>query len=139
MKAWTVNISKTGSIAAQYCFPDGAKITLISNGYAGPPVSIRIYEGNESHHINPACNNTLEYSGTDAAITKLLDEAEADGETGTFEFTATGLVYVNIYTENIPGNKTENRVLLGEIFKEDPNNVYDYYDDPRLGHTWSGH
>jgi hypothetical protein len=116
-------------------FPDGAKITFIANGWAGTPVSIRIYEGNESHHINPACVNTLEYSSTNGALTKQLDDEEADGETGTFEFTATGLLYVNIYTENTPGSKLMNRVLLGELFKINPSQVTDYYDDPRHGHT----
>jgi hypothetical protein len=118
-------------------FPDGTKITTLASGYAGPPISISIYDGAESHYINANCNyvNTLEHSSTNTAIAKLLDDAEPDGETSTFEFTAMGLVWVNIYTEDVAGNKVMNRVLLGELNRSNPNQVIDHYDDPRLGHT----
>lgn len=118
-------------------FPDGAKITTVATGEAGAPISISIYEGAQVHHINANCNymNTLEYSAVSACVAKQLDDAEADGETGTFEFTATGLLYVNTYTEDTPGNKVMNRVSLGELERGNPTLVRDYYDDPRLPHT----
>jgi len=33
------------------------------------------------------------------------------------------------------GTKVNNRVMLGEIKRSLPNNVNDFYDDPRFGHT----
>lgn len=115
-------------------FPDGAKVTLIADGVNGPLISVSIYDGAESHRINPVCN-TLESSSTILTTAQQLDNAEADGETGAIEFTASGLVFVNIYTENTVGNKVMNRYNLGEIFRNNPNMVNDHYDDARLGHT----
>lgn len=109
-------------------FPDGAKITMIAIGYE--LLSVTIYDGQECHHINTACNNMLEYSSATSTITQQLDDAEPDGETGTFEITATGLLFYNIYTETTLGVKVEKHVPLGEIFKDRPTTVNDYYDDP---------
>jgi hypothetical protein len=118
-------------------FPDGTKITTVAAGEVGAPISISIYEGAQAHHINANCNylNVVEYSAVKDCMTKQLDDAEADGETATFEFVPTGLLYVNIYTEVTPGNKVMNRVPLGEIERNNPTLVRDYYDDLRLGHT----
>ncbi|HMR90910.1 MAG TPA: hypothetical protein PKC69_01285 [Chitinophagaceae bacterium] len=117
-----------------FIFPDGAKITMTGDGVYGPLTSISIYDGADSHHINPACN-TVTYSSGSSAAAQQRDDSEPDGETATIEFTAEGLIYLNIYTENTPGNKVMQRVLLGEIKRDNPNNVTDYFDDPRLGHT----
>ena len=111
-------------------FPDGAKVTMIANGRNQVYQSVTIYDGNQCHHINASCNatyNTLEYSSANSAFTKRLDDAEADGETGTFEITATGLLFNNIYNEMTPGQKVEKRVPLGELFKDEPGRVADYY------------
>lgn len=115
-------------------FPDGAKITTVYEDNFGPLLSVSIIEGNAFHHINFACN-TVEYSSTNSPYAKQLDDAEADGETSTFEFTETGLLYLNIYIEDVAGQKVEERVPLGELFKDDPKKINDYFDDPRLGHT----
>lgn len=115
-------------------FPDDAKITMVSSGETDPIISITIYEGNEIHHINMDCN-ILEYSSANSKYTKELDDAETDGETGTFEFTETGILFLNIYTEDVAGQKVEERVILGELFIDEPTTVNDYYDDPKLGHT----
>lgn len=123
-------------------FPDGAKITFVSESESGPLVSVSIYDGAESHHINCGCG-VLEHSSTSQSIVSKLDDAEADGETSAIEFvysntnpgTITGLLFVNIYDEQTPGNKVQNRVKLGEINIANPNQVNDYFDDPRLGHT----
>lgn len=115
-------------------FPDGAKVTMVCDGNIGPMQSISIYEGNQYHHFNPTCN-TLEYSVVNASDINQFDDAEPDGETGTFEFTETGLLFLNIYTENAPGQKTEERIPLGELFYDSPNTVQDHFDDPRIGHT----
>lgn len=110
---------------------------MVAASEAGALISISIYEGGEAHHINANCNNqnVPEYSGIKESMAKQLDDAEADGETGTFEFTPTGLLYENIYTENTPGNKVGNRVPLGELEHDNPTKVNDLFDDPRLGST----
>jgi hypothetical protein len=115
-------------------FPDGAKLTFITNGLYGPIVSISIYDGAECHHINPVCR-TVEYSASSIEISKQLDDLEPDGEAAAFEFTSTGLLYLNTYTEEAAGNKIPQRVPLGEIFRANPTQVKDYFDDPRLAAT----
>lgn len=115
-------------------FPDGAKITFVAADTAAQLLSISIYDGTEYHRINPTCH-ALEFSVSDVCNVQNLDNAEADGETGTFEFTSTGLILYNSYTEDTPGNKINNRVNLGELETASPSLVRDYFDDPRLGHT----
>jgi hypothetical protein len=108
-------------------FPDGAKMTLVADGKTGPLQSISIYDGAESHHINVTCN-TVEESLAKSSVAQALDDAEADGETGTFEFTETGLLYKNIYTEDEPGKKVENVQPIAELNRDNPNQVIDYFD-----------
>ena len=109
--------------------PDGAKVTMIADGRQGALQSISIYNGSETHHINVTCN-TLEYSSANSAAAPGLDDDEADGETSTYEISSTGLILVNIYLEDTPGDKVMNRVLLGELYRDSPTKVDDYYDDP---------
>lgn len=118
-------------------FPDGAKITWAAQSDSLRVLTISIYEGADSYRFNTdtACNRILEHSLADECITQALDNAEADGEASSFEITSTGLLFFNLYTEDTPGNKVENRYNLGEIFINNPNQVNDFYDDPRLGHT----
>ncbi len=112
-------------------FPDGAKITMVADGRFGQMLSISIFDGKQCHVFNPTCN-TLEYSSANSPFVKQIDDAEADGETGTFEFTNTGLLYANIYTESIAGQKIETRVPIGEMFRDKPNTVNDYWTDAPL-------
>lgn len=107
-------------------FPDGARITFYTDGFQGPVLSVTIYDGEEVHHINPACN-TIEYSTAHSAYANELEEAEPDGEAGTFEITATGLLFVNLYTEDTAGAKVMNRVLLAELSRANPSQVIDYF------------
>ncbi|RYG05063.1 MAG: hypothetical protein EOO02_04640 [Chitinophagaceae bacterium] len=90
--------------------------------------------GAQTHHFNAVCN-TLERSVRDLAATQELDNVQPDGETSTIEISSTGLIFVTLYVENMAGVKATQRVLLGEIFLNKPNQVNDYYDDPRLGAT----
>ncbi|HRQ51216.1 MAG TPA: hypothetical protein PLR74_11805 [Agriterribacter sp.] len=115
-------------------FPDGTKITCVAAGPNKSVTAISIYDGANAHHLNITCN-TIEYSASNAAVAKRLDELQPDGETSTYELTDTGLMFYNIYTEDMPGNKVEQRVNLGALFNDNPNNVRDFYDDPRLDHT----
>lgn len=110
-------------------FPDGAKITMTSGpgAYFEPLATISIYDQEESHRIN-ATSKTLIHSSTDATVAEQYDEAEADGEAGGFEFTLTGLLFFNDYTEDTPGNIITDHYNLGEIFYDIPNMVVDYYE-----------
>jgi hypothetical protein len=115
-------------------FPDGAKITFVADGEQGALLSVSIYENAQAHHINMRCLK-LEYSTSSGSISKKLDDAEADGETSSFEINSTNLLYFNLYMENTPGNKVNDRYDLGRLTRAFPSQVNDYYDDPRLGHT----
>src|SRR5690606_21877382 len=114
-------------VSRSVVFPDGSKLTLVCAENSGEVLWASIYDGNQVHRINITCNK-LEYSSLNSAYLKQLDDAEADGETSTFEFTETGLLFLNIYTEDVAGQKVEERVLLGEIFKDKSTLVNDYYD-----------
>lgn len=124
---------RVGSIRS-FKFPDGTKLTLTTDGEKGQILSISIFEAETSYRINYTCN-TVEYVGNDPLLTKKLDDSEPDGETAAIEFTATGLLYLNIYNEQSIGNRIDQRVPLGEINRAQPTQVRDYYDDLRLGHT----
>lgn len=117
-------------------FPDGTKITLVATApwYMGAVTTISIYEGRRAYRINLSTNK-IEYDATNETAAKNMDEAEADGETSSFEITATGLNFFNIYNEDTPGNKTMQKVNLGSIYKDSRTRVDDLYDDTRLDHT----
>ncbi|RYG45862.1 MAG: hypothetical protein EOO01_17105 [Chitinophagaceae bacterium] len=115
-------------------FPDGAKMTFVTGGVYQRVESVTITDGAEVHHINLTCNK-LEYSAISSEMAKLLDEEQPDGEAGAIEISATGLKFLNSYTEDVKGNKIMKRVELGEIFRNKPAEVNDYFDDPRLAHT----
>src|SRR5690606_3365819 len=117
-----------------FIFPDGAKITMAYADNFGPLLSVSIIEDNAYHHINFECQ-TVEYSSINSPYAKQLDDAEADGETSTIEFTETGLFFLNIYIEDVAGQKVEERVPLGGLYKDNPQYVDDLYDDPTQEHT----
>lgn len=115
-------------------FPDGTKITCVSTGPEQPVTAVSIYDGTKVHHLNITCDK-VEYSTSDGEMAKKLDELQPDGETSTYELIPTGLLFYNIYTEDVPGNKVYQRLNLGELHLGVPNQVSDLYDDPRLSHT----
>lgn len=115
-------------------FPDGTKLTMRGLGWDTLTVSISIIEGKQVHHLNGRCGK-WNISQLSEDLATQLDEAVADGETCSFEISGTGLLFVNIYQEDTPGNKVFNRVILGELERASPSLVRDFYDDPRFGHT----
>lgn len=115
-------------------YPDGTKITFVSTGPTANITAISIYDGAKVHHINISCNK-VEYSNSDASLSKLLDDQQADGETSVFEIKDTQFLLYNSYVEDTPGEKVYQRVDLGYIEKDDPKQIYDLYDDPRIDHT----
>ncbi len=119
-------------------YPDGTKITLVventtqSEFYRVKGVVIK--SGTACHYINMMCG-VLEYSGNSAHIATQLDNLFPDGETSSFELTDTGLVFFNSYTEEVTGQKVYERVDLGRLFFDSPNQVHDLFEDPRYDHT----
>ncbi|MGC4233938.1 MAG: hypothetical protein QM594_13245 [Niabella sp.] len=114
--------------------PDGTKITLVSTSPEASVTALTIYSSGSVHHFNVSCRK-LEYSTLNLQIASRLDELQADGETSIFDDTETIVFFYNIYNEETPGNKVHQRVDLGFLPKNNPKQVNDLYDDPRLAHT----
>lgn len=116
---------------------DGTKLTMEAEGAQGVVLHTSIYDGDENLQVDN-CRNALEHHGIDATDTALRDAAQHDGETASFTTHAETAVaiYTNVYNEDAAFDIVEFSVPLGETGGyENPNNVRDYYDDPRLGHT----
>ncbi len=126
--------NRIGSNNRTIFFLDGTKITCVSALPTASVSGISIYYSANVHHINVSCDK-LEYSASNAIIANRLDEVQADGKNSTYELTEKRLIFYNIYTEDIPGTKVEQRINLGELQVEYPRMVNDLYDDPRLDHT----
>lgn len=115
-------------------YPDGTKITMATPDPYLSATAVTIYDGDAVHHFNVKCG-VIEYSAITEALAETLDYQQPDGETTRFEIIPGGLFVFNDYTEDTPGNKVFQRVDLARLVLTDPNDVFDYYDDPRLGHT----
>lgn len=115
-------------------FPDGTKLTIVSDGRFGLITSISIYEANEAHRIAGVCH-AVDLNKSTGAEVQRLDKEEPDGETGGFELTTDGLLFVNYYQEDSPDVKIMNRVPLGQIYRAEPSRVTDLFDDPTRSDT----
>lgn len=124
---------------------DGTKITLDASGPQAVVHRTSIYDGAQSHEIDNF-ENTLVHSCVHAATATQRDADEADGETAYLLIMRSpasamgGLYSENIYLETMEDGKPVRIFapeMLGETGEMDinPNNVRDFYDDPRLGHT----
>jgi hypothetical protein len=116
---------------------DGTKLTMEAEGEQGVVLHTSIYDGDENLQVDN-CRNALEHHGVDATDTAMRDGQQHDGETARFATDVETAVatYLNVYNEDADFDIVEFSVLLGETGGyENPNNVRDYYDDPRLGHT----
>ncbi len=115
-------------------FQDGIKVTLNTEGENGKIKSISFYSNSNSHLVivNP---NSISFTSNMGTIANQQDANEPDGETSIIEINSTGLIWDNIYTENIAGEKIMNRIKLGLLTRNNPNQVNDYFDDPRLAAT----
>lgn len=115
-------------------FQDGTKITLNTEGENGKLKSISFYS-NSNSHVVIVNTSLISFTSNMGSIANQMDANEPDGETSIVEINSTGLIWDNIYTEDIVGEKVMKRVKLGELIKSSPNQVNDYFDDPRLAAT----
>lgn len=116
---------------------DGSKITMTATGAQGLVGQTSIYDGRTHVQIDNI-TNTIVHHGTDPVDTQTRDDAQHDGETALFESSAvTGVAtYSNIYNEDATFDRIEfDRPLGASGGCANPNQVNDYFDDPRLGHT----
>ena len=115
----------------------GAKITMHAAGPHGVVLETAIYDGDRNLRFANT-NNTLGHFIHDAADTAARDAAEYDGETAAFDTDPQALTarYRHVYNEDPAFQRVEGERMLGTTGGcANPNQVNDFYDDPRLGHT----
>lgn len=116
---------------------DGTKVTMDSAGAQGVVLTTSIYDAGQNVQIANS-TNTIVSQGVDATATAVLDDAQHDGETSQFvtHLTTGVATYSTIYNEDDEFVVVPFSVTLGISGGcANPNNVADYFDDPRLGHT----
>lgn len=123
--------------------PDGTIITVGHSTQAGKNAidRVSIYDGGQSHRLTTYADaagnpNTVIMS---VLLRRGGEAAEPDGETGRLLDTPKGGYFENIYTQStVPDGQPlpQTATPLGRTGGPDqPNQVNDYFDDPRLGHT----
>lgn len=125
---------------------DGTKITMHADGPQDLIHTTSIYDGAQSHEIG-SVGNVVRHSCIHGATARNRDAQEEDGETALLamlrspQSSVGGLSFLNIYTERRTATGQIERnakiELLGDTGEGDinPNQVNDYYDDPRLAHS----
>ncbi len=127
--------------------PGGTKLTLRADAAQGTMQSVDIYDGNESHQVDPR-NNTILHSSTDGTVAATRASTSADGETAYLQAWPEGallsgswdgfLFFQNLYVQGAADDGTllekDTRIEpLGRMFGV--SEIDDYYDDPRLDGT----
>jgi hypothetical protein len=98
---------------------------------------ISIYEGTESHRIDMQT-----FAVVRSCNLPMFGEAdEHDGEAASIYLTETGMRMENVYQQDatpggVPLQKIFGTFLLATTSFANPTQVNDFFDDPRLGHTW---
>jgi hypothetical protein len=116
---------------------DGAKVTMTSTGAQGLVVATSIYDHDQNVQVSNI-GNVIEHHGLDAADTLAREQAQHDGETSVFVTDARTAQagYTTIYNEDADFERVGFDVPLGTTGGcDNPNQVRDFFDDPRLGHT----
>lgn len=122
--------------------PSGALMTMVSEGLYDPMLTLSIYEGSQSHTIDMRTRKLTHSCSGSASTAVAREEAEADGETASLMYKPDGAtLFTNEYTQDV----SSSGVPLGKVFVEqplsetggpsNPNQINDFYDDPRLPHT----
>lgn len=129
--------------------PGDVKITVALNNWEEAEFSgggdymrtVSIYEGDETHRIDMS-TFSLVISG---AIAQHGEADEHDGETARLSVTDQGLLFENIYEQGLdnphdpcasaPSEMILETVPLALQHAAPSNQIQDYYDDLRMGHT----
>jgi hypothetical protein len=121
--------------------PGGAIVTMRATGKQGVVDLVNVYDGPHAREIDNA-THTVTSQTDDPLETAALEAAEHDGETARItELSDDRVSFDNEYTQEadedgLPLDKVPTPARLGETGgTANPNNVNDFYDDPRLGHT----
>lgn len=115
--------------------PDGATITLF--GLDSPAnAGVSIYDNDQTHRIMFQNYGVTHSCG----LPRFGETDEADGEASEAVMNSIGMLWQNVYNQEelpgrIPGPKVPAVQPLGQTDHNNLNQVIDYYDDPRLGHT----
>src|SRR5690606_33906450 len=118
---------------------DSTKIT-INGRLTAQQSQVSIYDNDQTHRFvinHPTDSYEMVWS---CALPMFEDELEYDGETSRVSYDDEGMWWHNIYMEaagpgGTPGPRSHGNEPLSRTYFLNPNNVTDYYDDPRLGHT----
>lgn len=115
--------------------PDGTVITL--DGVGPTTGRVSIYDVDQTHRL---ANTLGEATVVWSCLHGMFGEAEeADGETSRLRTDGEGWIWELIHDQagpdGNPGEKVPNIQLLARTFFNNPNQVNDFFDDPRLGHT----
>ena len=116
---------------------DGSKITMESGDWQGLVLRTSIYAGGVNVQFDNAANEVVHRSA-DPFDTQQRERAQYDGETALFlTDAATGIAtYDDIYDENAQFVLVPSAMPLGTTGGcDNPTQVTDLYDDPRMGHT----
>ncbi|RYD44334.1 MAG: hypothetical protein EOP85_09520 [Verrucomicrobiaceae bacterium] len=128
------------SDARTVIIPGDASITATrANNPAISEITIKtvsIYDADQSHRID-LHSGTITLSHLQPRVG---EAAEPDGETCRFWDAGNGAYLENIYTQEAAGNTgqpiPQTHVPIGKTGGDaNPNQVNDFFDDPRLGHT----
>ncbi|WP_440223844.1 hypothetical protein ACQQ2N_01200 [Dokdonella sp. MW10] len=116
---------------------DGTKVTMTAAGAQGVTLYTSIYDGTTELQLDNTANRILLHA-TNATSGSCRERLQHDGETAIFHTDrATGVAtYSNRYNEDPSFHRTTFDTPLGSTGGfANPNQVNDYFDDPRLGHT----
>lgn len=119
---------------------DGTLVTMDGTIGADRTTQVSIYDSDQTHRLR---NRPPGEGPTTLAWSCLYpgfgEADEADGETTRIYQAVEGWAWEVIYNQptlaGVPQPKVPGVVPLARTSYDDPNNVFDYYDDPRLGHT----
>ena len=116
---------------------DGSKVTMVAHAAQGVVVTTSIYDGARNVQV-ANCRNAVTHHGNDALDTAEREQAQFDGEISSFATNpATGAAtYQTRGNENPAFDFLATPQVLGTTGgTANPNQVDDFFDDPRLGHT----
>jgi hypothetical protein len=136
IKDWAGNVAWDGT-RRTIELGDGSRVTLEAYGAQGVVFRTSLYDGARNVQVDN-CRNRVVHASSDPVDTATRDQLQYDGEIASFTTdAATGIAtYENLGNEDAGFQYVATPQLLGTTGGyANPNNVRDFFDDPRLGHT----